>query len=234
MIEVYVGTSGWLYDWNLGMSLEWYVRNSGLNAIELNASFYRFPFKNQINAWSRKGRNLRWSIKVHRYITHVCRLSDKSLDAWNKLRELFKPMDGLIDFYLIQLPPTYTYSDNYLSRLKEFIRNSGMPSKLAIEFRHQSWFNYSDKLCKDLDEAVIVSVDSPQLTQLIKCKDVIYLRLHGRSSWYSHNYSDTEINGLVNEIRNLMPRRVYVFFNNDHWMLENARKMLTKLREVLL
>ncbi|MEM4061454.1 MAG: DUF72 domain-containing protein, partial [Desulfurococcaceae archaeon] len=29
-MEVYVGTSGWLYDWNEGASLDWYVEESGL------------------------------------------------------------------------------------------------------------------------------------------------------------------------------------------------------------
>ena len=43
LVEVYVGTSGWMYPWNLGRSLEWYVNHSGLNAVELNASFYRIP-----------------------------------------------------------------------------------------------------------------------------------------------------------------------------------------------
>ncbi|MFP3209319.1 MAG: DUF72 domain-containing protein, partial [Nitrososphaeria archaeon] len=38
-MEPYVGTSGWSYAWNPD-GLEWYVRNSGLNAVELNSSFY--------------------------------------------------------------------------------------------------------------------------------------------------------------------------------------------------
>lgn len=74
MVKVFVGTSGWLYDWNLDSTFDWYVRNSGLNAVELNASFYRFPFRNQVTSWTRKGSGLRWAVKVHRYITHVKRL----------------------------------------------------------------------------------------------------------------------------------------------------------------
>ncbi|MEM2358961.1 MAG: DUF72 domain-containing protein, partial [Nitrososphaerota archaeon] len=35
----FVRTSGWLYDWNSGGTLDWYLANSGLNAVELNASF---------------------------------------------------------------------------------------------------------------------------------------------------------------------------------------------------
>jgi uncharacterized protein YecE (DUF72 family) len=43
LVELYAGTSGRLYDWNLGGSLEWYARSPGLNAVELNSSFYRIP-----------------------------------------------------------------------------------------------------------------------------------------------------------------------------------------------
>ncbi|MEM1742154.1 MAG: DUF72 domain-containing protein, partial [Desulfurococcaceae archaeon] len=81
-MQVFVGTSGWLYDWNEEASFDWYVKYSGLNAVELNASFYRFPFRNQIKSWSSKGSNLRWSIKVHRSITHFHRMKKTALDIW--------------------------------------------------------------------------------------------------------------------------------------------------------
>ncbi|MQK95352.1 DUF72 domain-containing protein, partial [Escherichia coli] len=42
-MDIFVGTSGWAYSWNIGGSLQWYSDNTDLNAIELNASFYRFP-----------------------------------------------------------------------------------------------------------------------------------------------------------------------------------------------
>ena len=57
-MNVFVGTSGWLYGWNRGGNLDWYLQNSGLNAVELNASFYRFPYKNQVAGWAGKGTEL--------------------------------------------------------------------------------------------------------------------------------------------------------------------------------
>jgi len=63
-LQVFVGTSGWLYDWNEGGTLDWYVRFSGLNAVELNASFYRLPFRRQVESWARRGSSLRWSVKI--------------------------------------------------------------------------------------------------------------------------------------------------------------------------
>ena len=71
MQKLYAGTSGWSYPWNPD-GLEWYI-DAGLNAVELNSSFYRFPYRNSIASWKRKteGKDFRWSIKVNRSITHT-------------------------------------------------------------------------------------------------------------------------------------------------------------------
>jgi hypothetical protein len=55
-LEFYVGTSGWFYPWNEKRNLEQYVTNSGLNAVKLNASFYRFPFPAMVKFWGTKGK----------------------------------------------------------------------------------------------------------------------------------------------------------------------------------
>ncbi len=113
-MEIFVGTSGWSYDWNIDGTLSWYVKNSGLNCIELNASFYRFPFPNQVKSWTLKGRDLRWIIKVNQLITHKFKFNDKAFSLWKKFENLFKPMDDTIDFYLFQLPPSL--SPNYSTK----------------------------------------------------------------------------------------------------------------------
>ncbi|MCL6500798.1 MAG: DUF72 domain-containing protein, partial [Candidatus Pacearchaeota archaeon] len=58
----------------------------------------------------------------------------------------------------------------------------------------------------------------------------IYLRMHGRSSWYRHNYSKNELKEICEKIKEARPSKVYVFFNNNHNMLNNARAMLEILR----
>ena len=232
-LEVYVGTSGWLYDWNDDGTFDWYVRNSGLNAVELNASFYRFPFPSQVASWAKKGRELKWAVKVTRLITHVKRLKEDSLSTWSKFRRLFEPMDELIDFYLFQLPPNFKRSDENVKRLRLYARETGLGYRFAVEFRDESWFNdESVKLCEDL-EITVVSIDAPIGTWIAKSGDSIYLRMHGREVWYAYDYSEVELKELTSRILDLKPDRVYVFFNNDHWMLENARLMLSLLRRAL-
>ncbi|UXD21243.1 hypothetical protein IPA_01755 [Ignicoccus pacificus DSM 13166] len=225
-LEVYVGTSGWSYDWNPD-GLEWYAKNSGLNAVELNASFYRFPFKNMIRSWSKKGRGLRWAVKVHRSITHVHRLNERSYQAMEKFLKLFEPMRELIDFYLVQLPPTFLRKKDNEERVEKFCKRFNVP--LAFEFRHENWYNTPFLL--DLPNYYLVSIDSPIGTWIIESKDVIYLRLHGRRFWYAHEYSEEELEELAKAILRQGPKKIYAFFNNDHWMLENARLFMRMLKE---
>ncbi|MEM2841617.1 MAG: DUF72 domain-containing protein, partial [Candidatus Bathyarchaeia archaeon] len=87
-MECYVGTSGWFYSWNEEGSLDWYVANSGLNAVELNTSFYRFPYPNMVKSWASKGKDLRWAVKVNRLITHTFKFNDRALQSWMKFQNL--------------------------------------------------------------------------------------------------------------------------------------------------
>jgi len=217
---IYVGTSGWMYDWNEGGSLEWYVKNSNLNAVELNMSFYRFPYRNQVKGWSKY--SLRWAVKVNRYITHVKKLND--LDSFRKFMEL---MEGLKpDFYLFQLPPSFKFNEENLEKVKKF--SSFLGKRMAIEFRDKEWYERGIDI-----NSVIVSIDSPIGTYIVNNVGIIYLRFHGRKEWYSYNYSEGELREIALKVKELKPEKVYLFFNNNHNMLENARLMMRIMKEVI-
>jgi uncharacterized protein YecE (DUF72 family) len=220
-MEAFVGTSGWYYSWNEGLTLDWYLEHSGLNAVELNASFYRFPFPNQVRSWAMKGKGLRWSVKVHRLVTHSHRFSGGALDVWDRLRRLFAPLDPFIDFYLFQAPPGFRNPE----RVLDFAAGAGLGGRFALEIRNRDLLG-DDDACQTLGEKVLlVSVDSPDFPGRIFPGDVIYLRLHGRTGWYSHDYSREELGELADRVKGHRPERVYAFFNNDHSMLANARVM---------
>jgi uncharacterized protein YecE (DUF72 family) len=230
-LEVFVGTSGWLYDWNEDGSFDWYLKNSGLNAVELNASFYRFPFRNQVASWARKTatKPIRWAVKVHRSITHVHRLRESSYQVWIRFYELFKPLDPYIDFYLFQLPPTFKFSEENVERIKKFEEFTNLGIRMAVEFRDSSWFNKEALEVFRESRLTVVSIDSPIGRWIVSSNGIVYLRLHGVTEWYAYEYSEEELKELANAILSLEPQKVYVFFNNNHWMLDNARKMLALL-----
>ncbi len=231
--KIFVGTCGWSYDWNPN-GFEWYVKNSKLNAIELNASFYRFPFPNQVKGWLRRTKNssIRWSVKINRLITHIYLLSDRAIRTWRKFRRLFYPLEDFIDFFLLQLPPRFIPSEGYVKRLERFIEEVNLGYKLAIEWRNKRWFDEVWIEWAKEREVTIVSIDSPLSLFYTRSGPFVYLRVHGRTSWYAYRYSNEELVEIARNLMSLKGERVYVFFNNDHDMLDNAREMLSIMREL--
>ncbi|CCJ37526.1 hypothetical protein BN140_2603 [Methanoculleus bourgensis MS2] len=221
-MEVHVGTSGWAYAWNRGGSLAWFAEHSGLDAIELNASFYGFPSERTVRSWVDAGSELRWSVKVNRSVTHRHRFNEKAVGVWERFRERFLPLDDLIDFYLFQAPPAFGDVDRILA----FAGATGLGERCTVEIRNPVVLG-DDEACRRLQEAVVlVSVDSPDFRERVFLGDAVYLRMHGREDWYRHDYTDAELAGVRDKIAAIGPERAYIFFNNNHAMLDNARMML--------
>ncbi|MBN1861582.1 MAG: DUF72 domain-containing protein [Candidatus Thermoplasmatota archaeon] len=220
MTTIYVGTSGWSYDWNLGNSLDWYITASGLNAIELNMSFYRFPYPNMVTSWAKKGKNLAWIVKVHRSITHFQKLSTKAIERFQRFKTLLAPLEDLIHYYLFQLPPSFTD----IATLERFIEQAGT-EKIAVEFRHPTLFTQDLIEWGKKHHLLLVSIDAPELPRTIMSHETIYERIHGRTAWYSHDYQDQELKEIKTRLLTSNPKIIYVFFNNNHAMLQNAMRM---------
>ncbi|MEM5861298.1 MAG: DUF72 domain-containing protein [Candidatus Aenigmatarchaeota archaeon] len=234
-MQVFVGTSGWAYSWNEGGNLEWYAKHSKLNAIELNMSFYRFPFPSVIKGWSKKASDLRWVVKVNKIITHINRFEKDSLEAWKRFEEIFSPLEQSIDFYLFQLPPSMKPESK--KSIEDFIKKvKGLKKdkiKFAIEFRNLEWFKEKEIRWAEKLGFVVVSVDAPKLPRdIYKTHEIVYLRMHGRSAWYRHEYSQEELKEIAKNILKTKPTKVYVFFNNNHAMLKNAREMMKILNKI--
>ena len=231
-MEVRVGTSGWMYDWNPN-GLDWYLKYSGLNTVEINSTFYRFPYPNMAKSWYRKTVNLdfKWSVKVYRGITHFYRLSQKALEQFEKFVKVLGPLNELIEFYLFQLPPSFAFSEKQLEKLQAFFQKTKQENKIAVEFRHPSWFN--EVIIEKLSSGniVVVSVDAPDISFYVKTNETIYYRLHGRTYWYSHYYTKEELYEIKEKILKSSPKKVYVYFNNDHDMLSNARTFFNLMTE---
>jgi uncharacterized protein YecE (DUF72 family) len=220
-MEAFVGTSGWYYSWNEGGTLDWYLEHSNLNAVELNASFYRFPFPNQVLSWAKKGKGLHWAVKVHRLVTHSHRFTGGGLGVWERFRNLFAPLDPLIDFYLFQAPPSF----HDVQRVLGFAAETRLGERFALEIRNRELLG-DEEACRELrDQVILVSVDSPDFSARIFAGDVIYLRLHGRAGWYSHHYRREELVELADRMKSHRPAKIYAFFNNDTNMLGDARAM---------
>ncbi|MEO0130232.1 MAG: DUF72 domain-containing protein [candidate division WOR-3 bacterium] len=228
-MEIYVGTSGWCYDWNLEGTFDWYLKNSKLNAVELNVSFYRFPFPNQIKTWANKGKSLRWIIKVSRIITHRFRLSEKSYSFYERFINLFKTLDNYIDFYLFQLPPNFTPKS--IDKIEKFIEYTNLKERFALEVRNEKWFKEEYYKWSENKKITWVSIDAPDFGEvIIKTNDYIYIRFHGKDVWYAYDYSKKELENIAKKIVEKKPKKVYAFFNNNYAMLKNAQLFMKILK----
>jgi uncharacterized protein YecE (DUF72 family) len=115
-------------------------------------------------------------------------------------------------------------------KIEEFIKKAELGKRFALEVRNVTWFN--DEWTRWATRLGItwVSIDSPDFPRdVFNTSGIVYERIHGRGSWYSHNYKDTELSEIRQRILNAKPKKTFVYFNNDTNMLGNARRMLEML-----
>lgn len=238
--EYLVGTSGWSYDgWKgpfypsdlaKGKFFGYYAER--FPTVEVNATFYRrFQDKTYSNWKDKAPEGFVYVFKVPRLISHLKKLNDckELLSDFLRQTALLEEKLGML---LLQLPPSLGKD---LDRLGTAIDCMQDPSKLAVEFRHQSWF--CDQTREFLSEkgAAFCDVDSPEenLRGWLTSK-VGYARLHGKDDWYDHDYSDPELSEVADVARDMSSRgaeKVFIFFNND--VACNAPRNARTLRDVL-
>jgi len=230
MGEIRVGTSGYSYFWNEGVPtpFQWYC-GQGFDTVEINASFYRFPSRGWIKAWTKCPRGFDFSVKIHRVITHYWRLGPRAFTPWRSFQARFKEMEDLITFWLFQMPPNFAATTENAETLAKFFSELNLGNSAVLEFRHPSWWDRKE-ICRDLD-AVFCSVDAPGLPrEIVSINDVVYLRLHGREAWYAYVYTEGELREIMETMKGLDANKKYIYLNNDHGMLPNGRFLMQNVK----
>ena len=149
MTRFWVGVSGFSYaSWigqfypestPAGKMLNAY--SAKLHSVEVNSTFYHLPTQTTTSKWadSTSG-DFRFSFKANRKITHFKKLKDAKNDFDLFLQGL-KPLQEKLGCVLVQLPP---YMRAGFDVLEEFLAAKPDSVRVALEFRHESWF--SDQL----------------------------------------------------------------------------------------
>jgi uncharacterized protein YecE (DUF72 family) len=228
-LDVRIGTSGYSYPWNKGKPtpFAWYLAQ-GFNAVEINASYYRFPMPSWIRAWRIAPPSFDFAIKVNRSITHFARLGGDSISLWERFRSTLKELEemGNLSIWLFQMPPDYDASQENIDTLSNFFETIKLGNRAIVEFRHTSWWDHKEEI-KDLG-IVFCSVDAPKLPrEIISMNGVTYLRLHGRNSWYKDIYKEEELSEVWERLA-VNEGKKYVFLNNDHGMLPNGKFLMSQ------
>lgn len=155
---------------------------------------------------------------------------------------------------LFQFPPWFaatTHNEEYIERCRQHLAEH----RLAIEFRHQSWFAgrvRTERTLAFLRERDLVHVvlDLPEAASLphtpeVATSDLAYVRLHGRNreAWFGRHehasdrfrylYSQPELEEIARRIRRIEgAREVEVIFNNCYadYGVRNALALQELLR----
>lgn len=226
-MKIFVGTSGWNYSWNSENTLDWYINNTDFNAIELNSSFYRFPTIKSVTSWKNIGNNISWSVKINKIVTHRLRLNENSYRYIKDFLDIFKKSELKLDNVLFQLPPSMDIRN--IDRIIK-IANLFGKDKIVFEARNISFFNENIYKLFRREGIALVSIDSPIGNFYVKTTDKVYLRLHGRKTWYNYRYSKKQLFNVLENVEKLRPKSLYIFFNNTD-MFYNAKMFVNIINE---
>ncbi len=220
--KLYIGCSGWFYwHWrekfypNNSKTTEWFnLYRKIFYTVELNAPFYSWPTLNTVKTCYKQAKtnHFVYTIKVSELITHIKKFVGT--------QELIKDFDIIADIlgerfgcFLYQCPPSFKFTS---ARLKRIVKQLNLKRRNVIEFRHISWWNQEVYDTFRENHIMFCSCSSPTFPdELIKTTDEIYIRFHGKSKWYTHNYTKHELAEWVDKIKQSKARHIWAYFNND-------------------
>ena len=143
-LKVYLGCAKWnkqdlknFYPRGTKDELTYY--SSQFNSIELNATFYNMPKREQVITWREKTpAEFRFFPKITQSISHLRRLNDVQLlvDEYCDSISNFEEKLGMV---FLQLNDNFGFK-NY-DRLTNFVENFPEAIPLAVELRNTEWFN---------------------------------------------------------------------------------------------
>ena len=178
-LNVYVGCAKWnktdlknFYPRGTKDELTYYSRQ--FNSIEMNATFYNIPSRNQVITWREKTpENFRFFPKITQSISHMRRLNDVEV-LTNDYCDNISNFEDKLGMVFLQLNDNFKYK-NY-GRLVSFVENFPKAIPLAVELRNTEWFND-----KAVSEEVYSLFEKQQITNMVVDtagrRDLLHMRL---------------------------------------------------------
>jgi len=215
-MNLYVGTSGYSYkEWkgtfypedlpNKQM-LRFYSER--FRTVEINNTFYRMPKATVVEAWAREvPAEFKFVLKASQRITHVRRLKDVE-EAVSMLFGVSGALKQRLGPLLFQLPPNMKKD---ALRLRAFLALVPSHQRVALEFRHPSWFDDEIfDLLRDHQAALcLAEVESDLEIPCIATAEWGYLRLR------RPEYSVAELLAWGQWVHEQEWRDVFVFFKHE-------------------
>ena len=215
-MRLWVGTSGYSYkQWKgtfypEGLAEKAMLRFYGEHfaTVEINNSFYRMPSPSVLARWSEEvPKEFAFVLKAPRRITHEKRLKDPG-DDLSFLFETASVLGSKLGPLLFQLPP---FSKKDLPRLRDFLNLLPPGCRVALEFRHASWF--TDEVYEMLRSRgaalCLADTDDEGETPLIPTASWGYLRLRRQ------DYGDSDLSLWAKKVQEQPWNEAFVFFKHE-------------------
>jgi uncharacterized protein YecE (DUF72 family) len=215
-MKLHVGTSGYSYkEWkgnfypeDLPAKEMLYFYSRRLPAVEINNTFYRLPQASMIENWKAQvPADFRFSIKATQRITHIKRLNNCA-DETKYLLETAALLEQRLGVVLFQLPPN---AKKDADRLRAFLGLLPNKTRVAFEFRHESWLD--DEIREVLSAkncALVVSdTDEKPLSEIITTAAWGYLRLRRT------NYEEKDLVEWMKRVQNEKWSDAFIFFKHE-------------------
>ncbi len=221
-MSVLIGTSGWLYrHWNglfypRGVSNRFLYYAERFQTVELNVTFYRLPERSVFEKWQAIApADFVFASKASRFLTHLRRLKDPE-EPVSRQMERTDALASKMGPILIQLPGNFHRSDD---RLVAVLRAFPPGIRIAVEFRHESWFDDAvRRILEGFGAALCVADrDSRLVTPLWRTADWGYIRFHHGTSFPRPCYHRKVLAERASQLAEQWSgdQTVFVYFNND-------------------
>ncbi len=215
-MKLYVGTSGYSYkEWKghfypEELSEKEFLKYYGtkLNAVEINNTFYRLPKESVVQSWAEQvPEEFAFSIKASQRITHIKRLKDAG-DETEYLLRVARTLKRRLGVVLFQLPPNLKKD---IERLQQFLRFFAGDVRVAIEFRHSTWFDEEIyTLLKENNCSMCIADGDDKLdVPFVSTADWGYLRLR------RENYTAADLKKWMKKIHDQDWKTAFVFFKHE-------------------
>ena len=215
-VRVLTGTSGYSYpEWKGNFYPEKMAAKDMLRfyaerfpTVEINNTFYRMPKEALLQGWADQvPESFTFVLKASQRITHIQRLKE----CGELLTYLFRVtaiLGARLGPLLFQLPPNFKKD---VPRLESFFEAMPERRRVAVEFRHASWFD--DEVYETLrgQRAALCVADTGEepVAPLVATTDWGYLRLR------REDFGDAELRDWARRIREQPWSEAYVFLKHE-------------------
>jgi len=190
------------------------------NSIEVNSSFYKIPIAKTLIKWAAEVPDeFKFTFKLWQGITHNKGLAFNPDDVF-KFMKIIGAVGTKKGCLLVQFPPSITIAQQRQLQLlldKVSEANNDKQWKIAVEFRHKSWYDESTYELLENYNAGMVIQDLPASASplLATANDFVYLRFHGPNGGYRGSYLDDVLYEYASYIKEWQEdKTVYAYFNN--------------------